>query len=71
MQGRGHETMTIDKAIEIQTIYITPPIHPYLAGEPELIEATKLSNEALKRLREFDALPMMGKRKLLPGETEE
>jgi len=33
--------------------------------------AVELGVEALKRLREFDALPMMGKRKLLPGETIE
>ena len=39
--------MTINKAIEIQMLYLTPPIHPCLTGEPELIEAIKLGKEAL------------------------
>jgi len=68
--------MTIDKAIEIQTLYTTPPIHPCIEGDPELVDAIKLGVESLKREQEcrIEQQMIKGIQKptqiwLLPGET--
>ena len=60
--------MRINKAIEIQSIYLT---HPYIKGEHDLKEAIKLSIEALKRIIEFRQTGTFPAGYPLPGETQE
>ena len=60
--------MTVTEAIEIKT----RTGDELLKSNPhELIEADRLSNEALKAISEYRQHPFYGKLKKLPGETEE
>lgn len=60
--------MTADEAIKVNSVLMRAPV---LKDDPKVVEALKLSNEALKRHKEMSALVPSMPYPLLPGETKD